>query len=334
VSFKSKQIDIPLSSYYRFMSLNILVTGSSGFLGSLLCKVLVKKGHNLTAVDLIKPINLIPNTKYFVDSLDTFLVNNSDTLSSFDIIIHTASVLPFKSNKNQLIETNINITKKLIDAIEASDSTFLIYVSSSGVYGKPKSLPINIDTELNPLDLYAKTKIKSEEYIKNNLDSNQYSIIRPRTILGENRGGIFNLFFSLIKKNIPIPLPNNGKQIIQFVDVEDLANLITYVGENKLFGIWPAAAPQQEPLKNHLKKLGVVLNKKVITFNINSKFFEFFGNTLVKLKLTNFTNWHFGAFPHDFYFDENWKPEGFKYNKTCNDTFMNSADSYFNKDTL
>lgn len=315
------------------MSLNVLVTGSSGFLGTQLCKVLAKKGHNLTAVDLMKPINSISNIEYFVESLDTYLDKYSNTLSSFDIIIHTASVLPFKSNKNKLIETNVNITKKLIDEIKVSKTTFLIYVSSSGVYGKPKNLPINIDTELNPLDLYARTKIMSEKYIKNNLNSNQFSIIRPRTILGQDRGGIFNLFFSLIKKNIPIPLPNNGRQIIQFVDVEDLANLITHIGENKLFGIWPAAAPEQEPLKTHLKNLGVSLNKRVITFNVNSKLFEFIGNILVKLKLTNFTKWHFGAFPYDFYFDETWKPEGFKYNKTCNETFMKSAFSYFKMKT-
>lgn len=38
------------------MSLNILITGSSGFLGSQLCKVLSNTNHKVIGVDITKPI--------------------------------------------------------------------------------------------------------------------------------------------------------------------------------------------------------------------------------------------------------------------------------------
>ena len=82
------------------------------------------------------------------------------------------------------------------------------------------------------------------------------------------------MFFKLIKYRIPIPLPNNGNQKIQFVDVEDLARLILHIGFNKINGEWPAAAPNPKPLKDHLQTLGANINKKVFRLNINPKLFE------------------------------------------------------------
>ena len=75
-------------------------------------------------------------------------------------------------------------------------------------------------------------------------------LIRPRTIMGVSRKGIFEIFFKLIKYNIPIPLPNRGRQIIQFVDVNDLSRLILHIGINKISGSWPAGAPNPKSLKS------------------------------------------------------------------------------------
>jgi nucleoside-diphosphate-sugar epimerase len=311
------------------MSLNILITGSSGFLGSQLCKVLSNTNHKVIGVDIKKPNNQYKNIDYFTNSIEVFIKENALRLSEQNLIIHTASMLPYKSNKKDLVVTNIEATKKLVDSVKNIENLFFVYVSSSGIYGKPKSLPIKNNTQENPLDLYADTKLKSENYIRKHFSEAKFSIIRPRTILGKNRGGIFKLFFTLIEKNIPIPIPNNGNQKIQFVDVDDLTNLITHIGINEISGIWPAAAPNPKPLKSHLKNLGKQLDKSVRTFNINPKLFYIIGSTLISLRLTNFTKWHFGAFPHSFYFDDSWKPEGFSYQKSCDDTFMECANSFF-----
>ncbi|OUX36520.1 MAG: hypothetical protein CBE33_05385 [Candidatus Pelagibacter sp. TMED273] len=311
------------------MSLNILVTGSSGYLGSSICEFLSKTNHNVTGVDIKSPEIEYKNLNYVVSSLESFINTDKSLLKSFDLIIHSASVLPYKGERNELVDTNIKTTKLLVDNIVNNESLFFVYISSSGVYGNPKDLPIDKGTELNPLDLYAKTKISSENYIQENINEKRFSIVRPRTILGENRGGIFSIFFSLIKRNIPIPIPNKGNQKIQFVDVHDLTKLIIFLGENKINGIWPGAAPNPMPLKEHLNYLGSVLNKKIITFNVNPKLFLLIGNILIFLKITNFTKWHFGAFPNSFYFDYKWKPSGFDYEYDCNDSFMKCASSTF-----
>ena len=59
------------------------------------------------------------------------------------------------------------------------------------------------------------------------------TIIRPRTILGDNRLGIFSILsFERIEKNQKLPVLNQGNNFYQFVDIEDLViaiiNLLYY----------------------------------------------------------------------------------------------------------
>lgn len=311
------------------MSLQILITGASGFLGLKLCNILSKSSHKVTALDIRVPIEKYENIVYEEDSIDKYLKNKKVNISEFNLIIHAASVLPFNSNKDALVSTNIDTTLNLVKHVSKLKNTFFVYISSSSVYGDPYETPVTQNTEFKPLDLYAKTKIVSEENIKKYLDNRTYAIIRPRTILGKNRKGIFEIFFRLIKFNIPLPLPNGGNQKIQFVEVEDLARLILHIGQNKLNGEWPAGAPDPKPLIDHLELLGEKIGKKIITFNLNEKIFYFIGITLIKLRIINFTKWHFGSFPKDFYFEETWVPKEFSYLYTCEDAFINSSKTFF-----
>lgn len=308
--------------------MKVLITGSSGFLGSKICKILSDLNHEVTGIDVKSPNIKIKNVVYHNLKLLDFLSDNND-LNNFDLIIHTASILPYKSKEEELVETNLKSTEELINNISKSTRPFFIYISSSGIYGKPKDTPITNTTSFNPLDVYAKTKIVSEEYIKDNLDVKKYAIIRPRTILGETRGGIFDIFFKLIKYGIPLPLPNNGKQKLQFVDVEDVASFTVFLGINFISGVWPAAGPEPIQLKKHLNNLEKIINKKIYTININPTLFKIIGNILINLKITNFTKWHFGAFPYDNYFDESWRHQDFNYIYSSNDTFLRCAKGYF-----
>tara|TARA_X000000368_G_scaffold108809_1_gene84647 strand:+ start:9413 stop:10360 length:948 start_codon:yes stop_codon:yes gene_type:complete len=311
------------------MSLNILITGASGFLGLELCKILSTSSHKVTALDIRAPHKKYKNIIYEEGSIDKYLKNNKVNINKFNLIIHAASILPFKSSKEALVATNVNTTLNLVKHVSKLKNTFFVYISSSGVYGDPYEVPITQNTKFNPLDLYARTKIISEENIKKYLNKNSFAIIRPRTILGKNRKGIFEIFFKLIKYNIPLPVPNGGRQKIQFVEVEDLARLIIHIGQNNLNGEWPAGAPEPKPLIDHLNLLGEKIGKKIITFNLNEKIFYFVGIMLIKLKLINFTKWHFGSFPKDFYFEDTWVPKEFNYLHNCEDAFINSSKTYF-----
>ena len=86
-----------------------------------------------------------------------------------------------------------------------------------------------------PMENYGKAKYKAEKicqnYISENLD---IIIIRPRTILGHGRLGIFQILFEWIREGKNIPVLGKGDNIYQFVHADDLADAIILASIQKL----------------------------------------------------------------------------------------------------
>ena len=305
----------------------ILLFGSSGFLGSETSKLLSNRSYVIDAVDKSKPDYVLKNVNFIEKSIEAFLLSNNYNLEQYELIIDAATILPFKNNSKNKMDSNIFSAKEIVKCKFNKNVNF-IYVSSSGTYGKPSYVPIDNESPQIPLDLYGNSKLKAEKILLSCNKIKTLSIIRPKAILGTTRGGIFEIFFNLINKNIPLPLPNNGEQIMQFVDVTDVARLILYLAENKLGGIWPAAAPNPISLKEYLNILELKIGKNIKKMNLNPTIFVYFGYLLVNLKLINFTKWHFGGYSYDSYFEENWKPEHFEYKYSSAETFLRTAKYY------
>ena len=299
----------------------VLVTGSSGFLGTEVVNLAIQKGYEVVGVDLRSPDIFPPNNFEFIKS--SLLNVDKTSFTKIDFVIHAASSLPYGNSKLDFVQNNIEAARK-VAGLALDFDAFLVQVSSSSVYGRPSSLPISAETKTSPLDDYGFSKLVAEKEILKVLPKAKVCIIRPRTILGAGRSGIFSKFFSLIRSGKPLPLPNAGTQIIQFVHVEDLAALCLFMGERKFSGTWPAASPKPKRLLGHLQEISRNENLIIRYIPLNARFFEFIGKILVMLKLTRFTKWHFGAFPYDSYFDEKWIPSGFVYQRTSSEAFLDT----------
>lgn len=300
----------------------ILVLGSSGFLGKKVVDLLENKDYTIDFCDIKVEKNL---KNFFNMEINEFLEYKNFNLKEYSYIIDVATVLPYKNDKKEVMMKNVESVKSLLKCKFDSDHQ-IIYVSSSGIYGNPDILPITINSEFKTLDFYGESKLEAESLIRNsNLN---YSIIRPKAILGNGRSGIFKVFFNLINKKLPIPMPNNGNQVMQFVDVNDVARMVEYLIDKNIRGIFPAAAPNFMTMNEYLKNIENTFQIKTKKINISPKLFQFIGNLLVNLKLTNFTKWHFGGFAYSSYFDPKWKPDGFEYKYTSLDTFLNTAETY------
>jgi len=308
----------------------VLLLGSSGFLGTEVLKFISEKEYNIDAVDLNTSNILKNNIQHHKMDITTFINMKNHNLSEYNFIIDTATVLPFKNNKKKLMDRNIFSVQEIIKS-KFDENVFFIYVSSSGTYGIPEETPIRPSTKQAPLDLYGDSKLEAEKLLLNNKNLNNLSIVRPKAILGGSRGGVFEIFFKLIKKGIPVPVTNNGNQIMQFVDVIDVARFIEHIMENKITGIWPAAAPNPMKLNEYLKNLEIKFDKKIKKINIHPKVFIFFGYMLINLRLTNFTKWHFGGYTSDSYFDDDWILNDFKYEHDSYETLLRTAKFWINK---
>ena len=112
-----------------------------------------------------------------------------------------------------------------------------VYTSSSAVFGVPLYNPVKASTTPYPREAYGKAKLAAEglchEYAEKGLSC---SIIRPRTVLGTGRLGIFQILFEWIYQGHNIPVLGSGDNIYQFVHADDLANACIAAGNASIEG--------------------------------------------------------------------------------------------------
>ena len=116
-------------------------------------------------------------------------------------------------------------TENVLEAARREGVRKVVHVSSSAVYGAPEVNPVTEDTPPAPREEYGRAKLGGEElcraYEARGLD---VTIIRPRTILGHGRLGIFQILFEWVSQGANIPVLGDGTNRYQFVHADDLAN--------------------------------------------------------------------------------------------------------------
>ena len=80
-------------------------------------------------------------------------------------------------------------------------------------------------------------------------------IIRPRTVIGGDRLGIFSILFDWIKFGLPVPVMNNGNNLYQFVDVSDLVDPIYLMSKSNYNGPLNIGSSSYTSIKDLLQKL-------------------------------------------------------------------------------
>ena len=179
-----------------------LITGGSGFLGNLIMERLLEKGEEVKILDIWKPKNLNGDVE-FIDCniLDRQGVANA--MTGIDIVHHNVALVPLTKSGNRFWEVNVNGSQIAAEeALKAGVNGF-IHMSSSALYGAVDHFPITDSTKVNPIEIYGKAKLAGEESVSKIFSNSKLPliIIRPRTILGEGRLGIFQILFDWIKDN-------------------------------------------------------------------------------------------------------------------------------------
>jgi nucleoside-diphosphate-sugar epimerase len=132
--------------------------------------------------------------------------------------------VPLAKDRHLFRSVNIGGTENLLQAAKAARVRKVIYVSSSAVFGAPKSNPVTEDTQPAPGEAYGQAKFAAEmicrTYATGGLD---VTIIRPRTIMGHGRLGIFQILFEWIREGHNVPVLGRGDNVYQFVHADDLA---------------------------------------------------------------------------------------------------------------
>jgi nucleoside-diphosphate-sugar epimerase len=200
-----------------------LVTGGAGYFGDLLTRRLLERGDFVRILDINRPVDQYPATE--VVQAD---IRNPDAVRSacegIDVVFHNAAQVAISIKKALLWSVNRDGTRNLLESCARHGVKKLIYTSTSAVYGIPKTIPVAEETIPAPVEEYGRAKLAGEslcwEYSRKGLD---VSIVRPCTIVGHGRLGIFQILFEWIYQGKNIPVLSDGNNIYQFVHADDLA---------------------------------------------------------------------------------------------------------------
>ena len=207
--------------------MKFLVTGGAGFLGINLVRYLQSRGHDVVSLDIVKFDYPDMNGKISIITGD---IRNKETveetMKGIDVVVHTAAALPLYSPE-EIFSTDIEGTKNLLEAAERNKVERFIHISSTAVYGIPDHHPLFEDDKLDGVGPYGKAKIQAEKECDNFRKKGLcVSIIRPKSFVGPERLGVFDLLYDWAYDGKGFPMIGGGNNRYQLLDVEDLCEAI------------------------------------------------------------------------------------------------------------
>src|SRR5205085_3841342 len=119
----------------------------------------------------------------------------------------------------------------LVSAREANVAK-VVHTSSSAVFGVPEKNPVREDSRCRPVESYGRAKLRAEELCHEAAHSGlDVTIVRPRTILGHGRLGIFAILFDFVATGAPVYVLGPGDNRYQLVHADDLADACLRAGD-------------------------------------------------------------------------------------------------------
>lgn len=203
----------------------ILITGSTGYIGSELVKVLLENDNNNIAVvvkNIKKAESLFKDKVTFITTNNATLKNNINKFSP-DIVVHLASFSSSSdalSDINKLIESNIIFTSVLLDALSDCNIKLFINTGSFSEYYYNNEV-------INPTYFYSATKISARYIIEYFSKKNNFKVINAilYTVYGKKSSNkkIIDYAIDSLDSADSIKM-SDGKQILDFIYIDDVVN--------------------------------------------------------------------------------------------------------------
>jgi len=317
----------------------VLITGGSGFLGQYIIKELINHGFQVTVFDTNDFDNVeLKNKILFIqgDIRDKDRLNKS--IINHEYVIHIAAILPIsRSSKKIFWDINVQGTENVLHASLANYAKKVIFISSSAPYGIPLETPITESTPFNPVCDYGRSKIAAEdkckEYQKKGLN---VIVLRPRTIIGKGRLGLFQILFSWISENRNIYIIGKGNNLFQYVSPYDLARAcILAIKNNCKNEYFNLGSDSFDTVRKEIEVIIQHANSSSKIIPIPAFIARFFLSILNFLNLSPLTTWHYKTPDKPFYFDTSkakrilgWQPrdDNNKILISCYDWYINNKN--------
>ena len=245
-------------------SYNILITGSSGFIGS----SFINNYHTIHDIDTFSLLN---------DSIHDIIFNNTD------VVLHCAALVHQKKEHSSHKYEEINTKYPFDLAKEAKKNGVkqFVFISTIAVFGD-KIEKIDEKSKFRPVTPYGKSKLDAEKQLLKLKDKNfMVSIIRPPMVYGKEAPGNIAFLKKLVRWVPIIPLGEiNNKR--SFVYIENLCHLLNQVIIQEKSGIFFASDDKAISTSNLIKLIANSMGKKTYIFK------SFLFESLLKVFIPSF----------------------------------------------
>ena len=238
--------------------MKILVTGGAGFIGSHLVDALMVKGYEVKVVDDLSAGSL-ENIKRWLDNERFEFIKGdlrepgvcSEAVKGVEAVFHLAAnpeVRIGAQSPELLYETNVLLTYNLLEAMRRENVEYLIFTSSSTVYGDAKIIPTPEDyAPLEPISVYGGVKLAAEALISGYAHTFDIKslVFRLANIIGErsNHGVIYDFINKLKANPEELEILGDGTQRKSYLHVSDTVEAMLYLferfkEEGKIFDVY------------------------------------------------------------------------------------------------
>jgi nucleoside-diphosphate-sugar epimerase len=221
---------------------NVLVTGGAGYIGSVMSRILLEKGYNVTILD-----RLFFGTDSLKDITDQITIIkddvrffNPDLLGGIDAVFDLAALSNDpcgELDQEKTLEINYKGRVRVANLAKKYGVKKYVFASTCSVYGFQEGV-INEESGLNPLTTYAKASMMAEKEILPLADKTfSATVLRQATVYGFSYRMRFDLAINGMTlgyfRNGKIPIMRDGKQWRPFVNVRDTSNAFIKVLETE-----------------------------------------------------------------------------------------------------
>ena len=225
-----------------------VVTGGAGFIGSHICRALLRQGRRVRIIDNLlsgKLDNVADIRQRFGAKCETFeqdvcdLEGLMNLFKGADTVYHQAALTSVQKSLQNPLETNstnVDGTLKVLLAARDRGIRKVVFATSTSVYGDSDALPKREEMKPNPISPYAVTKYVGELYCKifsevyqlPTLGLRYFNVFGPSKNPDSEYAAVIPRFISRMLGGQQAIIYDDGEQNRDFIFVDDVvsANLL------------------------------------------------------------------------------------------------------------
>jgi nucleoside-diphosphate-sugar epimerase len=294
----------------------LLITGGSGYFGTVLAAQAVARGDSVRILDLNPPAEAADGDVEFIegDVRDRDIVQ--EACRDIDVVLHNVAQVPLARDRDLFWSVNLVGTANVLVAARDAKVAKIIHTSTSAIYGIPDHNPVDEETPGQPLEAYGRAKLQAELLCRDAVASGlDVTIVRPRTILGHGRLGIMAILFEFVAEGAPVYLLGSGDNRYQFLHADDLADACLRAADREGSASYNVGATEFGTMRETLQALVDHADTGSSVRSLPTGPARAAMRTLAGMKALPFAPYHWLLYSESLYFDTTraradlgWKP--------------------------